>query len=140
MSCSCSIPQAERCCSSGLFFDLTGRFGARRAARLRGAGSRPHGYARPRCRCNAAPQCGIILRRPFPGRRGKEHVDLLEQIGDTAGSVWRALESRGPQSLGALKKNVKAPGDLVLMAVGWLAREEKLALEQKGRTQLLRLK
>jgi hypothetical protein len=67
-------------------------------------------------------------------------VDIFEQIGDTAGIVWRALETKGPQSLSALKKNVKAPGDLVLMAVGWLAREEKLELELKGRTQLLRLK
>jgi hypothetical protein len=67
-------------------------------------------------------------------------VDIFEQIGDTAGIVWRALETKGPQSLSALKKNVKAPGDLVLMAVGWLAREAKLELELKGRTQLLRLK
>ena len=67
-------------------------------------------------------------------------MNLLEEIGETAGSVWRALESKGPQSPAALKKNVKASGDLVLMAVGWLAREEKLALEQKGRTLLLRLK
>ena len=67
-------------------------------------------------------------------------MSLLEQIGETAGSVWRALEAKGPQSLSALKKHVKAPGDLVLMAVGWLAREEKLALDQKGRNQLLRLK
>ena len=115
--------------------------GARRCrAVARGAGSRPHGYLRPRFRCNPAPQCGIILRRPIVGWRWNEHVDMLEQIGDAAGSVWRALEAKGPQSLGALKKNVKAPGDLVLMAVGWLAREQKLALEQKGRTQLLRLK
>jgi winged helix-turn-helix protein DUF2582 len=96
--------------------------------------------ARPGCRCIPAPQCGIILRRPFPGRQRNEHVDMLEQIGEAAGSVWRALESKGPQTLGALKKSVKAPGDVVLMAIGWLAREEKLALEQKGRTQLLRLK
>ena len=67
-------------------------------------------------------------------------MDVFEQIGETAGLVWRALESKGPQSLAALKKQVKAPGDLVLMAVGWLAREEKLALEQKGRVQLLKLR
>ena len=67
-------------------------------------------------------------------------MNLLEQIGETAGIVWRVLESKGPQSLAALKKQVKAPGDIVLMAVGWLAREEKLALDQNGRTQLLRLK
>lgn len=102
--------------------------------------SRTAGVAQPRFHCIPAPQCGIILRRPLPGRRRNEHVDMLAQIGEAAGSVWRALESKGPQSLSALKKNVKAPGDLVLMAIGWLAREEKLALEQKGRTQLLRLK
>ena len=50
-------------------------------------------------------------------------MNLLDQIGETAGSVWRVLELKGPQSLAALKKQVKAPGDLVLMAVGWLARE-----------------
>jgi hypothetical protein len=54
--------------------------------------------------------------------------------------VWNALNSKGPQSLAALKKNVKAPGDSVLMAVGWLAREDKLTLQQKGRVQLLCLK
>ena len=67
-------------------------------------------------------------------------MNLFEQIGEAAGSVWRVLEAKGPQSLAALMKQVKAPGDVVLMAVGWLAREEKLALEQKGRVQLLRLK
>lgn len=67
-------------------------------------------------------------------------MDFFDHIGETAGNVWRVLETKGPQSLGALKKQVKAPADLVLMAVGWLAREGKLALEQKGRIQLLRLK
>lgn len=67
-------------------------------------------------------------------------MNVLEHVGETAGLVWHALETKGPQTLSALKKNVKAPGDLVLMAVGWLAREEKLAIEQKGRTQVLRLK
>jgi len=80
-----------------------------------------------------------MLPRSFSGRGWDKHVNMLEQIGETAGSVWRALETKGPQSLGALKKNVKAPGDLVMMAVGWLAREGKLTLEQKGRTPLLRL-
>jgi hypothetical protein len=67
-------------------------------------------------------------------------VNFLELVGETAGHVWRVLETKGPLSLSALKKQVKAPADLVLMAVGWLAREEKLALDEKGRTQLLRLK
>jgi hypothetical protein len=67
-------------------------------------------------------------------------MSLLEQVGETAGRLWDTLNSKGPQSLAALKKQVKAPGDLIWMAVGWLAREDKLALEKKGRVLLLRLK
>lgn len=65
---------------------------------------------------------------------------LLKQVGETAGRVWSVLHDKGPQSLSSLKKQVKAPGDVVLMSIGWLAREDKLALDQKGRVQMLRLK
>jgi Winged helix-turn-helix domain (DUF2582) len=65
---------------------------------------------------------------------------LLKQVGETAGRVWSVLQEKGPLSLNALKKQVKAPGDVVLMSIGWLAREEKLVLEQKGRVQMFRLK
>lgn len=65
---------------------------------------------------------------------------LLKEVGETAGRVWSLLQAKGPQSLNALKKQVKAPGDVVLMAIGWLAREEKIVLEQKGRVQLFALK
>jgi len=67
-------------------------------------------------------------------------MDFLERIGETSGLVWNALSAKGPMSLAALKKQVKAPGDAVLMAIGWLAREDKIALHQKGRVQLLCLK
>ena len=65
---------------------------------------------------------------------------LLKQVGETAGRVWSVLHEKGPQSLNSLKRSVKAPADILLMSIGWLAREDKLAIEQKGRVQLLRLK
>ena len=65
---------------------------------------------------------------------------LLKQVGETAGRVWSVLQEKGPLSLNALKKQVKAPGDVVLMSIGWLAREDKLVLEQKGRVQMIGLK
>lgn len=65
---------------------------------------------------------------------------LLRDVGETAGRVWSVLQEKGPLSLNALKKQVKAPGDVVLMSIGWLAREDKLVVEQKGRVQTLRLK
>ncbi len=65
---------------------------------------------------------------------------LLKEVGETAGRVWSVLQEKGPLSLNALKKQVKAPGDVVLMSIGWLAREDKLVLEQKGRVQMIGLK
>ncbi|HUK53625.1 MAG TPA: winged helix-turn-helix domain-containing protein [Candidatus Binatia bacterium] len=67
-------------------------------------------------------------------------MDSLEQVGDTAGLVWNTLSAKGPLTLAALKKQIKAPADSVLMAIGWLAREDKLVLQQKGRVQILCLK
>lgn len=63
-----------------------------------------------------------------------------ELIGESAGEVWRVLAERGPQSLASLKKASDAPGDLVVLAVGWLAREEKLAFETNGRTAIISLR
>ena len=56
------------------------------------------------------------------------------KIGQTAGEIWRVLTEEGELSLSALKKKGKAPTDLILIAVGWLAREEKLQFEPKGRS------
>jgi len=51
------------------------------------------------------------------------------QIGETAGNVWRALESHGPQTLAALMEQVDAPQSLFFMAIGWLSREDKVRFE-----------
>jgi hypothetical protein len=63
-----------------------------------------------------------------------------QQIGETAGLVWRALDDGGPMSLAKLVKSVGAPRDLVMQALGWLAREDKIAIEDtnRGRTVSLR--
>lgn len=63
-----------------------------------------------------------------------------EAIGHAAGDVWRVLDERGSQTLAGLKKSLDAPDDVVLLAVGWLAREDKLAFETTGRTVTVSLK
>ena len=62
------------------------------------------------------------------------------KIGQTAGEVWRVLAEEGEQSLSALKKKIKAPTDLTLAAVGWLAREDKLQFGSKGRSVQISLR
>jgi hypothetical protein len=54
--------------------------------------------------------------------------------------VWGALSRKGPATLVTIKKEVKAPADVVAAAIGWLAREEKLDFDTTGRTVKISLR
>ena len=71
-----------------------------------------------------------------PSQRGFSN----EIIGNMAGDIWRILAERGSQTLAGLKKSLNAPDDQVMVAVGWLAREDKLAFETNGRTVTVSLR
>lgn len=62
------------------------------------------------------------------------------QIGETAGAVWQYLSDNGESSLATIKKELNVSADLLLAAVGWLAREEKLEFAISGKTAKLSLK
>ena len=51
------------------------------------------------------------------------------QIGETAGAIWMALSENGSLSLAKLIKEVGAPRDLVMQGLGWLAREDKITID-----------
>lgn len=57
-----------------------------------------------------------------------------ELIGLTAGDVWSVLSERGGQSVSGLKKSLDVPEELIMAALGWLAREDKLTFETNGRS------
>jgi hypothetical protein len=61
-------------------------------------------------------------------------------IGNVAGEIWGLLASNGEQTLAALKKSVDAPSDIVLAAIGWLAREDKLQFATSGKTVKISLR
>ena len=65
---------------------------------------------------------------------------LVQQIGETAGLVWHTLGDHGPLSLAKLVKMIDAPRDQVMQAVGWLAREEKISIEEATRGRIVALK
>jgi hypothetical protein len=67
-------------------------------------------------------------------------IRIVDQIGETAGQVWRCLSDNGPVSLAKLTKQVDAPRDLVMQAIGWLAREDKVEIEERNKTRLICLK
>jgi hypothetical protein len=55
----------------------------------------------------------------------------VDQIGDTAGVIWHHLNEQGACTLTQLAKDVDAPRDVIMQAVGWLAREGKIAIEEE---------
>jgi hypothetical protein len=62
------------------------------------------------------------------------------QIGETAGVIWHTLKDEGPLSLTKLVKAVEAPRDLIMQAIGWLAREDKIDIEETSRGRVISLK
>lgn len=64
----------------------------------------------------------------------------VSAIGDTAGRVWSYLEKNGRSSISAVEKGIKAPKREVQMALGWLAREDKIDLAEENRAVYVWLK
>jgi len=65
---------------------------------------------------------------------------MVHEIGETAGDIWRTLDEEGPLRLSTLKKQMKVSDALFFMAIGWLARENKVNFEAEGRGFNVRLK
>ena len=60
---------------------------------------------------------------------------MNNQIGETAGEIWRLLNQEGELSFARIKKSLGQKESLVYMALGWLAREEQICIrEVDGRT------
>lgn len=69
-----------------------------------------------------------------------ESGDLVtDQIGATAGEIWHLLATAGSIRLSKLVKQVNAPRDQVMQAVGWLARENKIQIAENKRVKTISL-
>lgn len=55
---------------------------------------------------------------------------MKEKIGNDAGRIWKILDENGSKGVKELKKLAKMTDKDVYAAIGWLAREEKLAFDQ----------
>ncbi len=64
----------------------------------------------------------------------------VEQIGATAGLVWQMLADQGPATAARIIREVDAPRDIAMQALGWLARENKIAIEESTRSRLYSLR
>jgi hypothetical protein len=68
------------------------------------------------------------------GARNPGEGTMQKQIGDAAGMIWKYLDQHTESTLSELKQPTKLSEQLLLMGLGWLAREDKLNIvqEKKG--------
>jgi hypothetical protein len=53
---------------------------------------------------------------------------IKADIGNTAGRIWRYLDKKGESTLTDIKKDLLLKGSEARLALGWLARENKIFL------------
>jgi hypothetical protein len=58
--------------------------------------------------------------------------ELLNEIGTSAGEIYNYLSSNGTTTFSKMKKELDLKGNFADLGLGWLARENKVEIEQKG--------
>ncbi|MBN1235981.1 MAG: winged helix-turn-helix domain-containing protein [Methanotrichaceae archaeon] len=61
-------------------------------------------------------------------------------FGMKAGNVWDALNQNGPSTITDLVKATNLKREHIYGALGWLARENKILLESRGRAMVFSLR
>lgn len=64
-----------------------------------------------------------------------------EKVGELAGSIWNALNTQGTLNVKDLKKAAKAKNEKdLLLALGWLLREDKVEITEADKVINVTLK
>lgn len=67
-------------------------------------------------------------------------MEINEKVGESAGKVWHALSTDGPQTVAQLKTKLNGSSEVLNFALGWLAREDKVEITQDKRSFKVKLK
>ncbi|MDH7506432.1 MAG: winged helix-turn-helix domain-containing protein [Candidatus Thermoplasmatota archaeon] len=60
-------------------------------------------------------------------------MDLTTKFGKNAGEIWRVLNERSPLTKEEIQEFTKQTDDEFFVGVGWLAREDKIAVDEKNK-------
>ncbi|MDD5217034.1 MAG: winged helix-turn-helix domain-containing protein [Candidatus Omnitrophica bacterium] len=55
-------------------------------------------------------------------------TSMITEIGIAAGDIWHSLDKNGDAKLDQLVQSIGKPKELLLMSLGWLAREGHIKL------------
>jgi hypothetical protein len=64
---------------------------------------------------------------------------MISRIGESAGAVWQYLNQNPAGTPQKIQKSLGFDEALLYMAIGWLAREGKLTIEQEDKTTRISL-
>jgi hypothetical protein len=87
-----------------------------------------------------AAESSAVIRDRSAGTRSISESREFGPIGETAGVVWHKLSEQGPTTFAILIEATGMPESLFFMAVGWLARENKITIEPRDGDYEMRLK
>jgi len=65
---------------------------------------------------------------------------MITEIGIVAGEIWHYLDAHGEAVLSNMVRGLDRPRDLVLMSVGWLAREGHVILVSQDKDYKITLR
>jgi hypothetical protein len=69
-----------------------------------------------------------------------EEITVESVFGVKAGIVWEALNQNGPSTIGDIVQATSLRREEVYGALGWLGRENKIAVERRGRAIVFSLR
>ena len=65
---------------------------------------------------------------------------MANVIGKNAGVLWTYLDKNGASTVTKITKETNLDAKSIQRAIGWLAKEDKLTIELRGRTETISLK
>ena len=65
---------------------------------------------------------------------------MITEIGIAAGDIWHYLDQHKASTLSQLIRGIDKKRDVVMMSLGWLAREGHVILEEEGQDYKITLR
>ncbi len=65
---------------------------------------------------------------------------MQETIGKTAGDIWKYVSEHGPSTAIKIKSALNISNTLLYLGLGWLAREDKIIVEEFEQSYKVSLK
>jgi len=65
---------------------------------------------------------------------------VIFEIGESSGRIWEYLHEHGTATVSEISRSLKMNNGMLHMAIGWLAREDKVVFEGEGKVARLSLK